>query len=132
MALISVKIPKKPGYFLFSLFSISFITGITSSTVTHVNDTWCFRVSINDFIWRIINRPCSFYLGNKAIPLLRLKYGECFYFSDYFRLLTLYLGNEDVRDVVEYMHLFTGISIPFILATHIIIGKKGRGRRKVK
>jgi len=149
MALITVKIPLKYKNFLFTLFAISFVTGITF----FVLKTWFVVEGEFGPEKHPLQLPMLMIHGASAF-LLMISYGalltghvpstwktkrsrylglsmvSVFTFQIISAYCLYYLANEDIRDIIEYMHLFTGISIPFILTAHIIIGRKNRGRRK--
>lgn len=43
--------------------------------------------------------------------------------------LLYYLGDPTIREIVMYLHLSIGFSLPFVLWLHIYLGKKNRPQR---
>lgn len=148
MAFITVKIPLNFRKFLFSLLTTSYVTGITF----FVLKTWfvvegefgpekhplqfpmlmihgasafllmmCYGALLAGHVPSAWKLKRSRYLGISLISV--------FTFQIITAYLLYYLANEEIRNIVGYCHLFTGISIPFILTTHIIAGVKSRAQK---
>jgi hypothetical protein len=148
MARITVKIPLNYKKFLFSLLTISWVSGILffilktwflvegefgpekhplqqPLLMLHGASAFLLMISYGALItghvpsaWKL-NR--SRYIGITLVSILSFQIISAY--------MLYYLANESLRDIIAYMHLFAGISIPFILTTHIIIGIKRRTSR---
>lgn len=149
MAKITFKIPQKIQKLLFTLVGTSWFTGI----LFFVLKTWfivegefgpekhpwqfptlmihaasAFLIMILYGALLITHVPSSWKLNRMRVLGISLITVVAFQIISAY--LLYYLANEQIRDIVEYLHLGAGFTLPFILTAHIIIGVKSGKRYK--
>jgi len=151
MSRISVKMPNTYRYFLFTVFAISWVTGIAffifSNWITVEGDFGPEKHPLQYPILQLhgasaffmmmlfgallaAHMPVSWRLNRmRNIGLTLVTLVSVQVITAYF---LYYLSNESIREVISYIHLAAGGCLPFVLFTHIAVGIRTRRTNQSK
>ncbi|MEM7027218.1 MAG: hypothetical protein AAF410_03200 [Pseudomonadota bacterium] len=143
MALIAVKIPKKIQMLFFSLIGLSWATGLAffalktwfivegefgpekhpwQQPMLMIHGGSSFLIMMMFGALLVSHVPSTWKLNRlRGIGITLVSIISFQVISAY---MLYYLGNETMRDIIEYMHLFVGFILPFIILQHVLAGKK--------